>query len=186
MDARTPVPAPMPAPVDPTAQSPDYLRGSLFALVGPVLGVIVWVLVWKLGFIAALAGFLMAVVTAKAYEKGAGRVDRRGAYTILTLVMVGIAVSLLAVMASDLMDAVFEQDAEAKAAGPVSLLTNPQFWNVYLDTLLHDISVLQSYAADFAISIGLAFLGVFQTLREVFKSTKPQPAVPAPTEPSAK
>lgn len=47
-------------------------RGLLFSLGGVVAGVVLTGLIWKVGFVASIAGYLMAMACVKLYELGAG------------------------------------------------------------------------------------------------------------------
>ena len=82
--------------------------GLLAAIVAVVGGVVVTVVVAQLGFIAAISSFVIAFGATFLYEAAAGRPARRGLVPLVVLIVLGVALSYAALLASDLWDAYAE------------------------------------------------------------------------------
>ena len=75
----------------PDPQTVNTPMGVLGALAGSLIGVIVWVVIYKLGYIAGITGFIMAVCCFKGYELLGGRIDKKGLYIALIIAVVMLA-----------------------------------------------------------------------------------------------
>lgn len=67
--------------------------GIVGALLGSCIGIAVWVILYKLGFIAGITGFIMAVCCFKGYEMLGGRIDTKGIWISLMISIVMLAVA---------------------------------------------------------------------------------------------
>ena len=67
--------------------------GIIGALIGSFIGVLIWIIVYHLGYIAGIAGFAIAALAIKGYEKLSGGIDKLGAVIclIITIFMVFLA-----------------------------------------------------------------------------------------------
>ncbi|HUS25898.1 MAG TPA: hypothetical protein VMY99_00945 [Nevskiaceae bacterium] len=151
------------------AKKPNYMRGALFALGGPVAGIAVWVALWEMGFIASIATFLMAWLTIWLYRKGAGTIDRRSLYVILPYIFVGIALSILAGMIDDSLHYVTDEVNKMRHISMLEILFKSAFWSFTFDNLLHNGELWAGYTKDILISLGLGALGAYSTVRDVLE-----------------
>lgn len=67
--------------------------GIVGALLGSCIGVAVWVIIYKLGFIAGITGFIMAVCSFKGYEILGGRIDKKGIWISLAVSIIMLAMT---------------------------------------------------------------------------------------------
>lgn len=67
--------------------------GIVGAFLGSLIGVIVWVFIYQLGFVAGITGFVMAVCCFKGYELLGGRIDKKGLWIALAISIVMLAVA---------------------------------------------------------------------------------------------
>lgn len=56
----------------------NFIAGLAGAFLGSLIGCVVWVLIYKLGYIAGIAGAITAVCAMKGYEILGGRLDKKG------------------------------------------------------------------------------------------------------------
>ncbi|MFB9315076.1 hypothetical protein [Nocardioides plantarum] len=96
-----------PFPDAPVVTEPRERVGlGLLASLGAVLGgVVLTVLLAQLGFITAISSFVIAFGAAFLYEAAAGRPARKGLVPLVLLIVLGVVLSYLAVIGSDLWDA---------------------------------------------------------------------------------
>ncbi len=165
-----PNPSYPPAPVYPGApQSPPDLsveapvervgRGLAFSLVAIPAGVVATVMLWKLGFIASLIPFLLAGLAVWLYARGAGTQARRGAPALIGVILVGVAASLVSIVATDIWTAYPEYGAASGMSRAEFVLVNllrPDLWGAYL--------------ADLVIFLLFAALGVIGTVIRLAKA----------------
>jgi hypothetical protein len=138
-------------------------RGILFSLGAIPLGIAASVLIWKLGFVASISSLLMAGVGAFLYVKGAGTTPRKGIVPLIAVILVGVAASFFAIVASDLVDA-YDTPAgqEAGYDSVVSFVSGNLFYG----------PVLKAYTTDLVMVVIFAALGVFGTLRRLLGARK--------------
>lgn len=150
----------------PKNQKLNYTRGALWALPGVLAGVALWVGIWETGFIASLATFVMAWLTLRLYQKGAGGIDKKSLYVVLPYIVGGIVLSVLAgIVADGLHYALSEIDA-FKAAGAFTTLTSADFWD-FIFTNLTSATLWQSYAWDIVWAVVLGGFGVYGTVKDL-------------------
>lgn len=67
--------------------------GIVGALAGSIIGVLVWVIIYRMGFVAGITGFIMAVCCFKGYGMLGGRIDNKGIWiaVITSIVMLAVA-----------------------------------------------------------------------------------------------
>lgn len=145
------------APVTPTAVE-AVSRGLVFSLAAIPLGMVAAVAIWRFGFIASISSFLIAGVATWLYTKGAGSAPRRGLVPLVGAILLGVALSFLAMVASDILD--FYGTAEGAALG------YPSAWSMLWSNLFVP-EVLSSYGRDLLMFLAFAALGVFGTLRRL-------------------
>jgi hypothetical protein len=62
------------------------------------------VLIWKLGFVGSISSIVIAGGAAFLYTKGAGAPPRKGLVPLVLVVLIGVATSFFAIVASHLME----------------------------------------------------------------------------------
>lgn len=142
----------------------NYLKGALFALGGPIAGIILWVGLWWFGFIASVTAFVMAWLTVWLFRKGAGDVDRKSLDIIIPYIIVGL---LLAFFTSFSLDSAYYAQQEVEGLKGLSIghiLTTAQFWSFNLNSFLSPYD-LAPYTLDIIISVGFSILGVYPTIK---------------------
>lgn len=72
-----------------TTQKSNLLPGICGALVGSLIGVIVYILIARLGYVSAVGGVVMAVLAVKGYEKLGGCLDTKGVIACVVCVFAG-------------------------------------------------------------------------------------------------
>lgn len=167
------IPVPLP---DPT-KTIDYKSGALYAINGLVLGVVAWIIIWQMGIMASIVSFGMAWAILWFYTKGAGGFDRKSAYIVIAFIVAGIILCILSGIASDLVKAIMKDSQEARDAGVVRLLTNPNFWGYFVTNLFGGDGLIVGYTTDILWSIALAGAGVFQTIYGALRDTSAKQAL---------
>lgn len=133
-------------------------RGILWSLAAIPLGMIAAVAIWRLGFIASVSSFVVAGAGMWLYSKGATTLPKRGLIPLVGVIIVGVALSFFAIVASDIVD--FYGTPEGKELGYTSV------WSM-LSSNLVDPDVLGSYGKDLVMFVVFAALGIFGTLRRL-------------------
>ena len=134
------------SPADtPAGELPPEIRfgsGSAGALVGALLGMVVWVLLYRVGYISGIAGFLTVFLALKGFEKLGGGMNRAG-------VILSCLLSLLAILAGNVVGVswviadVFSETNPGRATLSYVLRNFPQLMS-YLDlwgTFLRDLLI---------------------------------------------
>ena len=75
------------------AKKGNFLTGIVGALLGAAIGCVAWVLIYKAGFIAGIAGLIMAVCAMKGYELLGGHLDRKGVIASIVILIAGVYLS---------------------------------------------------------------------------------------------
>lgn len=159
--------------VVPNMKKPNYIRGTLFALPGVIAGAAIWLSLWRMNFIASIASYLMAWSIAWLYTKGAGRIDRKSVYIIISLIVFGLALSLYASFTADSIGYLFDNYAGARQEGTLGLLRDSAFWSFNNQSLVTG-EVIKSYTNDIIFSLGFTLLGVYGTIKDTFFMTATQ------------
>lgn len=185
-----PGPAGPAQPGDPYAAAPGYDpafaaqpepvervgRGLLFAVGGVLIGVVLSVIVWQLGFVASITSFVMAALAVYLYSKGAGTAPRKGIVGLMIIVLAGIFVTLVAFIITDLWRYVLSEVPDAQPADTMSFIAanlfNGELW--------------AAYTKDFLLFVLFGVIGVIGTLVGLAKSAKtPAAETPEPGTPAA-
>lgn len=135
------------------------LLGLLAATGAVVLGIVVTVVVWRLGFIASITSFLIAVGAVWLYAAVGGR-PRKGLLPLVGLVVLGVVLSFFGVVASDLWEAYDELQVSQAGVSRSSFITE----NIFNGELL------KGYGKDMAMFGVFALLGIFSTLRRLLSN----------------
>ena len=147
----------------PSAVEPEHVgRGVLAALGGVAAGVVVTVVLWRLGYVAAISGVVLAWASVRLYTAVAGTAPRRGLVPLVLLIVVGALVSFLAVVASDALDFYSSESLEQEGVSRLTFLTDN----------LTDLSILGAYGRDMAMFFVFAILGAGGTIWQVVKKAR--------------
>lgn len=156
----------------------NILRGTLLALIVLPVGMLVYLGIWQLGFISAIAGFLVAFGAFFLYRLGSGgRISIPGALIITGITVVTLVLAFLWATASQ-----YVENAPASFGSSWwEIMLNPGFIGAAVS------NEIQYYFGDFAWNGGLTLvfglLGCFAVLRNVFFQAR-QPAAADPTQPA--
>ncbi|GAA4351253.1 hypothetical protein [Angustibacter luteus] len=142
-------------------------RGLAFSLGAIPVGMFLAVVIWKLGFVGAISSFVIAGGAVFLYSKGALTPPKRGLVPLVGVIIVGVAASFLAIVASDLLD--YYKTPSGQALGYPSSYE-------FVKTNLFNMDVITSYGSDLAMFGVFALLGIFGTLRRLMTSAKGAPA----------
>lgn len=142
----------------PPEQIEIVARGVLWSLAAIPVGMAAAVLIWKLGFIASITSFLIAGLGTWLYTKGALSTPRRGLVPLVGVILLGVALSFLAIVAADIVE--FYGTPEGKSLGYSSAV------DMVTDNLFN-ADLIGSYGSDLAMFLVFAALGVFGTVRRL-------------------
>ena len=138
-------------------QSEQVIRGILLALVVIPVGVVVWVLLWRIGFIASIVSFGVAWGALKLYRIGSGTKVSRGAFwALIGIIVVTIALSFLAAIASDLITVTGLTFGQA--------MTSDRFWSAYWNNVFDNPKLWATYAPQLLFAVAFAALGCYRTV----------------------
>jgi uncharacterized membrane protein YgcG len=155
-------------PVAPTSESaaqvlpapPERVAlGLLTSLVAVVVGVVLTVVIWRAGYVASITSLVIAAGAVYGYSLAAGTAPRKGLIPVVLIVALGVVLSFFAVVASDLVDA-YDQMGIAKTGISQADFIRDNIFNSEL---------LRRYSEDMGMFLLFAVLGVFGTLRSLFK-----------------
>lgn len=174
------------APTATPVTTENRLKGVLYALIAPVLGVIAWLILWQFGFLAAAVAWLIAALTIYFYRLGAGAVSRRSVPAIIGIIAFGVVAAFLSGMVYDALPSYLEEIGGTATGALLSL----DFWLFFGINLLYP-ELWTSYLLDILISVAFAVLGSYGTIKQLLHETKaPAPqttaAEPASEQPATK
>ncbi len=141
------------------AQSDSNLAmGLIGAFGGALIGALLWVLINRLGFIAGIAGYLMAFLAFKGYEKLGGSIDKKGCITCLavTVVMLYLANK-------------FSWALDAYSALKDGGWTFAECFS-QLNYILKQTDLMGSYVLDLLIGIALTAFSSYRTFIAAFRN----------------
>lgn len=132
-------------------------RGLLFSLGGIVVGVVLTVLLWKVGFFASITSFAMAYATVWLYTKGAGAPPKKGVGAVIGVIVIGVVVSLASIVTADALDYLASDYPDASIAEKADFvaynLVRPEVW--------------QDYSTNVVMFVIFAALGTFGLIRQL-------------------
>lgn len=88
----------------PAPKPTNMSLGIVGSLIGSLIGVAVWVIIYKMGFIAGITGFIMAVCCFKGYELLGGRIDQKGVWIALAIAVVMLAAAEMISLGLEILD----------------------------------------------------------------------------------
>ena len=133
--------------------------GLLGALGGVVLGAVLSVVVWNLGFIASITSFVLAAAAVFLYGKLAGGAPRKGLVPLVLLIVAGVVVTFFVMIGYD---AAVAYDEVTGQQGPASM-SKAEF----VRGAVTDPTVLEAYGKDMLFFFGFAALGAYSTIKRL-------------------
>ncbi|MFE4227959.1 hypothetical protein ACFRJ8_08755 [Arthrobacter sp. NPDC056886] len=133
------------------------------------IAVIAWLILWDLGWIASIVAYMAAAGAARLYVLGTGgTISTKGAWVVVGVTVVTL---LLSFWGSLLIDAA----RYLGGAPPLTMLADPQTWELLLYNLGTNRELVDSYAGDFLLALLLSALGCFFTLRRLVVQSRQRP-----------
>lgn len=137
-------------------------RGLLLSLGGVIVGVVLTAIIWKMGFVASVAGFVMALGCVKLYELGAGHTPRSGAIPLLGVIVAGAVLSMLSVVVVDALD-YYDR-------APADIVLGFGKWE-FVRAAITNGDVLKDYLKTFGMMALFTGLGAFSTMRGLMRGS---------------
>ncbi|MCH5321478.1 MAG: hypothetical protein J1E36_06915 [Eubacterium sp.] len=136
-----------------------FLPGLVGALLGSLIGCVVYFFAFRLGFLAAITGLITAVCALKGYELLGGALDKKGVFT-------SVIVIILSVFFANKIAWSYEAYSELKDYGA-------DFFNCFrsLNLILQESELTGSYYIDLAVAYLMTILGAFGNIKKAFKSS---------------
>jgi len=135
----------------------NVARGLLAATGAILVGLVLTVVVWRLGFIASITSFAMAAGAVFIYGKAAGADPRRGLLPLIGLIVVGVVLGCAVLVGSDAWDAYGVLDMDQAGVSRFE----------FIKSSLTDSTILSAYSKDLAFFVGFAVLGTWGTIRRL-------------------
>lgn len=132
------------------------MRGLIFAFGAVIVGVVVTVVVWRLGFIASITSLVLAAGAVWLYDKGAGTPPRKGLVPLIALIVLGVVATFFAVIANDAWE----------AYDSVVVPGTQDRMSFVMDSIT-DGHIIGEYTKDMWMFALFAVLGTFGTLRSL-------------------
>lgn len=149
---------------------PNYLKGTLFALCGPIIGIVLHIAIYSVGFIASTASFALAWLTVYLYRRGAGSIDKKSVFIIVGIIASGLILSILSLIAADLMLVYLDK---FKDLNIFSVMFSTNYWEVFGDSILHNGEMWNKYLFTIYIAIIFSTLGSYRMDANYVRQTTP-------------
>ena len=135
------------------------IPGIVGALLGSLLGCVVYFLIWQLGYIAAVAGLVTAVCAFKGYEMLGGALDKKG-------VFVSVIVVILATFFANQLVWAYDAYSVFKEEGVT-------FFECYraIGPLITELDLTREYYGNLAVAYLMTILGSIGLIINAFKSS---------------
>lgn len=146
----------------------NILSGVIGALIGAILGAVIWALVGMLGYIAAVAGLLIAFLASKGYDLMKGR---PGVPKLIILIICVI----LAVILGNVLCTGIQMHQLYVEEGYSAWMDEVSFFKLMTPILLEDSEFTGSFTQDTLMGFFFAALGCFGILRDTVSKKKKQP-----------
>jgi hypothetical protein len=141
----------------------NYLRGTLGAFLGALVGSVAWVVIGLLGYVAAIGGIAISFCAAKGYTLMKGKLTKPA---ILIICIISIFVMITAEFVSyDI--AVYKE--VVKSVGDVSFTMVTQ---VTYDSILHDSEVSAEFIKNCLLGLLFLALGSYVIIKPLFAKAK--------------
>jgi hypothetical protein len=137
-------------------------RGLLFSLGAIVIGVALTMIIYRLGFIASITSFVLAYAAIWLYTLGAGTAPRKGVWAVLGVIVVGVALSIVSMVVTELLTYLAEEYPAAALADKIDFvmlnLGNADLWG--------------EFTTDILMYVVFAVLGTFGLVRQLGRARK--------------
>ena len=133
--------------------------GIVGALLGSLIGCVVYFFIWQVGYIAAIAGLVTAICAFKGYELLGGVLDKKGVIVCVLVIIFSVFLANQLVWAYDAYS-VYKEDG-------VDFFTCFRVINQIID----EADLTAQYYGDLAIAYVMTILGSFRSIVNVFKSS---------------
>ena len=144
-----------------TAQKGNLLTGSIGALLGALIGAIPWAIVYSAGWFASIIGFLIGFLAKKGYELFHGKESRAKGIVILVVTIIGVAAGTLGGVIWSM----------HRALDGYGLDISTERYILSLLLTENTEGILTDLIFDFIMGLVFAFLGIYNTILSIFKST---------------
>ena len=136
-----------------------FLPGLVGAFLGSLIGAVLWVVIFKLGYIAGIAGLVTGVCALKGFELLGGHVDRKGVIGSVIIMLITIFLANKIAWSWDAYTALKDYD-----------YTFSDCFR-YLGEILEANELTGSYYGDLIIGYALTFLSSFRNIIAAFKAS---------------
>ena len=133
--------------------------GLLGAFGGVVLGAVLSVVVWNLGFIASITSFVLAAAAVFFYGQLAGTAPRKGLVPLVLLIVAGVMATFFVMVGYDAATA-YDQLTLQQGPAPISK-------SEFVRSTITDPEVLKAYSTDMLFFFGFAVLGMYSTIKRL-------------------
>ncbi len=141
------------------AKKSNFLGGIVGAVLGALIGCVAWVLIFRAGYIASIAGLIMAVCAMKGYELLGGHLDRKGVIASIVILIAGVYLSNKIAWSWEAYAALKDLDIT--------------FFDVFrnLNAIIMESGLSGEFYSDLAIGYGLTALGSIRNLINAFRTS---------------
>jgi hypothetical protein len=137
-------------------------RGIVFSLLSIVVGVGLTMVLYQVGFIASITSFALAYAAIWLYTLGAGAPPRKGVWGVIAVIVVGVALSLISLVVSDMIAYLAEEYPAADLADKIDFIV----YNLGRGEVWGD------YTTDIVMYVLFAGLGTFGLVRQLGRARK--------------
>ena len=149
-----------------TKKEPEnVLLGTLGAVIGSIAGGLLIIILSRVGFVAAISGFVMAFATIGLYQKFAKGLSTKG---IIICIVVMVLMTLLAENIADSIQVMNEANAELKVYGQ-QVDFGYIFFNFY-DLIAQGAIKGDVYAGSLGLTYLFTALGAFSIIKSSFSN----------------
>lgn len=138
------------------------VTGTVGAFLGAIVGAIPWAIAYYFGWFVAWLGFLVGIAAKKGYELLNGKESRAKGIAVIIATIFGV---------------IFAESAAIMVAVGVAWAQEGITFSIfdiaysYFYALATDSSILVDILIDTALGLVFAFLGIWSTIRDIFKAT---------------
>lgn len=138
------------------------VTGTIGAFIGAIIGAIPWAVAYYFGWFVGWLGFLVGIAAKKGYELLNGKESRAKGVAVIIATILGVIVAeSAAIMVS--VGVIWAQEGATFSVLDVVYS--------YFYTLISDTETLMLVIKDIALGLVFAALGIWSTIREIFKAT---------------
>lgn len=141
-------------------KSENLIGGAVGAFLGSLIGVVLWVIIGKLGYIAGIAGAVMAISALFGYEKLGRKLGKKGTVICIIILIVMVYFSTKLSWAIDAYDAFKEEEQRIGIFEAYKIL--PQ--------LIKENNIQLVFYKDLMIGYALTFIASAKTIANALKS----------------